>query len=770
MTEIGRLWNSIPDSWQVLDSEGRLVVESFWSGMEQLIVQLIADLNRVGIDPFIEFARPDKVDLWCRFDFSDGVTEIDIDDDILSIPMLQDSISDPKTRWTSGKEYSVSGGQIVWNAMFDPPDAIVWAPVVRTQNERVSSVLGGSVDVDLTTFNWDSTTALKTIRCLWYCYQHGPTMEHIRYALNALLALPLMAHAGKVVEVGAGSVLVRYGDTCFGVSDYEGTVVCGDPVPGKGSGVVTFNRRYLQVDDAGLCAVDDWVVPRVDSGQPARRIVQCHMASQEGFVLDTQTDGISSADGRVLTGGGDWSEVEPGDLLSILSPLSIAGLHVIAAPLAEDADGGQDGAFLQMPITAEQEGITYRVLRQPWIELSGELDPKEEITFSIVRPTFGWRNNMWIGSNLTDGVGGVHTIKSNQASIILCPEAAAPGAMRIEPNFYDPLDPAEEFDILSQSSVLPEAGDYLRRFEPILDGVRLNDWRTDDRWVRFQPNILSLTADGADSDAVMVPSTDGVVVGAKYLLGAASQTPIEVIVSSIVSGTVLELDKTISSDYTTERMALMIPARRHVEGLSGFFVVKAGAKASTSSDGLSLSDTAATFTTQIRPGDYVRLVTDAGVEHFAEVDEVSSDTALLPTTPLPTSLTNVYYQIVKRYVPEELTSVRIDVAPYAAEYYNRDLVEQVFNRIRPTHVGYTYADSAIEVINVANNPVEEYNSTVRLQELYSDLILQSQEPTIVDSMVNGADSVNIDFVVGPVRYQWILEEHFSTVIEYSSES
>ena len=448
------------------------------------------------------------------------------------------------------------------------------------------------------------------------------------------------------------------------------------------------------------------------------------------------------------------------------TPETTSGSTVATAIVA-----GQGGVLLQTPITAGQQDISYRVLRQPWIELSDEIDPKEAINFAVVHPTFDWRNNMWLGAMLVDGVGGVHTIKSNQASIILCPEAAAPGAMRIEPNFYDPSEPAEEFEILSQSSVLPEEGEYLRRFEPILDGVRLNDWRTDDRWDRFQPNILSLTADGADSDEVMVPSTDGVVVGAKYLLGAAGQTPLEVIVQSIVNSTTLELSEVVSSDYTTERMALMIPARRNVEGLSGFFVVKVAAKtASTSSDGLTLTDTAATFTAQIRPGDHVRLVTDAGAEHFAEVDEVSSDTALLPTTPLPTSLTNAYYQIVKRYVPEELTSVRIDVAPYAAEYYNRELVEQVFNRLRPTHVGYTYADSAIEVINVANNPVEEYDSTVRLQELYADLILQSQEPTIVDSMTNGADRVNVDFVVGPVRYQWILEEHFSTVIEYSSQS
>ena len=177
----------------------------------------------------------------------------------------------------------------------------------------------------------------------------------------------------------------------------------------------------------------------------------------------------------------------------------------------------------------------------------------------------------------------------------------------------------------------------------------------------------------------------------------------------------------------------------------------------------------ASFTTKVLPGDAVRLVTSAGAEHFAAVDQVTSDSVLLLGAPLPPNESMAFYQIVKRYVPDELSSVRVDLAPYAAEYYDRDAVEAMFNRMRPTHVGYTYVDSAIEVINVANNPAEEYDSITELEEESvddGDLIIQAREPVFIETMADGADRVDVDFIVGPAQYQWMIEEAFSAVLEY----
>ena len=645
MTELSRIWNSIPDAYQVLDPEGRLTVEAFWSGMEQLVVQLIADLGRVDNDPNIELAQPNRVVKWCRFDFSNRITELAIDDDILSIPVLQDSISDPQRQWMSGREYALMDGKIVWDTVYARPDGIAWAPFVYMQNRRIHDTLGDAVAVDLADIGWDTPTALKTIRALWYCYQHGPTMENMRFALNAMLALPHMQFAGKVTFIGDGEIAVRYGDTCHGVSDYEGTVVCGDPIlaaetgveggtvagadritvdslsgfPSSGTLVMTINgtssvvaytgkdvddssftgctdvpassasddttvssykatgsaflsRRALQSDNLLGCVDGDWLVPDVNSQSPARQIVSCATEFMEDPIIDDgseggpQTNGTTSSDGHFFAGGGDWSNVNDGDILEVSAPSSIAGQHLIASSM-------EDGAFLREPLPANLTGVSYRVLRRPWVELDGEIEPEEELAFSIVRPSFAWRENMWIGSTLTDGGGGVHTITGNRDSILFCPEAAAPGAMSIDPLYYDQTNPTETFRTLNQAAVLPEVGDYLRRFEPLLDGVRLNDWRTDRRWNRWHPPVLSLTGDDYPdgTSTVEVASTAGIVVGTMYTLMAVGQDSLEVTVMSVDSANnELVLDRDISAEYSLDNMALMVPARRPVEGLLGF--------------------------------------------------------------------------------------------------------------------------------------------------------------------------------------------------------
>ena len=905
-TQVRQIWRSIPDAWEALEGSARLKVEAFWAGMEQVVIQLLADLNRVGIDPFIEHARPTKADLWCRFYFSGG-EELAIDEDIVSIPVLQDAIASPTRRWVENTDYSMLGHAIVWAEGQTPPSGVVWAPVVNTNNDHASQVLGGPVGVDLVASGWDSPTALKTLRCLWYCYQHGPTMENMRYALNAMMALPFMAHAGRVLSIEGDQVTVVYGDSQYGLSDYEGTVVCGDPIeiadgtPGgesderfKGAGTVLYDRRIVEVADSLVQKFDEslrnfavdpdnidmpvWVVPDIASQRPTFHIVRRHKGGvapiserqTNGTTVIRETDFDSYTPGTVLLGSGEWGEVRPGDVLSVTSPSGIAGRRRIDSVLSSDTeitaagtvsvdiatDGNEivtgtgtsfrtagvesgdvlivegeeygiasvnsdtelrinedlkkmffsedittqpfrvvrrisHGIYLQTPLPADTEDIAYTVERPSWIEVEGELEPGD-MMFSVVRAGLEWRDDMWIGSRLIDAEGGIHTITSNSASVVRCASVAAGGSpMQIRPNFLGG-DDREVFSVFEQAAVVPKVGEYLRRFEPILDGVRLTDWRADDRWRRWEPATLALAADGTGMKTVEVENAAGVTIGAVYWLCAIDQPKIEVEVVGVSinpgSNDVITLDKDISSDYgdgepsdpmTMEALppALLVPTRRPVEGLSGFFVVKEGSPTgSTSADGFTLtddnSDNPAMFTTQARVGDRVRLIEGTGTEHLVEVDLVGSDTSLTVVDPLPGSLSDVYYQIVKPYLPEELSTIDVDLAPYAAEYYDRDLVEAVLNRLRPTHVGYEYTDTTIEVLNVSRNPLEDdYQAVVRVSEAPAgtddfDLMIVDEEPNIVDSRLNSSDRLNNNFIVGPSRYRWAAEEVYWRDVEY----
>lgn len=784
-SQTGRLWNSVSDAWDVLDGPGRMSVEGFWAGMEQLVVQLIADLHRVGIDPLVEYAQSDIIKRWISYDLSDAKTELSIDEEILSIPTLQDTIESPSIKWRELVDYSIMDNKIVWGEGIEIPNRIVWAPRVRFQNDRVHATLGKPININLASIDWDSRVALRTLRCLWYCYQHGPTVRNIKSALNAILALPFMSHAGYVISVNSGKVKVRYGDSCYGSSDYAGHVVCGEPIASNISGTVLSDRRIIRfAEPVDNCKIQDWIIPSVSSEQPARKIINCHDVNSEDVpIIERETNGSTDATGTMMSGGGNWDGVDVGDILSISFPPSIEGtVRRIDGFLSDGTN--RSGVYIQNPLPINIEDISYTVERAPWIELDGELKPGSYI-FDIVEPSFDWLDNMWVGSKLIDFAGRTHAISSNLDSIIKCPEAAAPGPMRIVPNFLGD-DDNEEFLILPQSSTPLEDGQYLYRFDPILDGIKIDGWQLDDRWSRWHPEILSLAEDGNRTSSVSISGhVYGILKGDVYTLEAEGENDIEVSVSSIGSRTsrtimgsskditILTLDKNVPSNYSLSSMSRLIPSKRPVEGLNGFFVVKEGSTTgSTSSSGLEFYDNTASFESEVRVGDYIRLITDAGIEYRSVISsgDVISDTAMTINSVFPSGLSNAYYQIIKPYETEDFSSINIDVSPYEAQYYNRILTEEVLKNLNPNHVDYTFSDEAVEVINIANNPIESYGgeggSAAQIREDGFDLEIENKEPVLIESTLNGSDILNMDFVLGPVVYQWIIEEYFSTTIEY----
>ena len=467
-------------------------------------------------------------------------------------------------------------------------------------------------------------------------------------------------------------------------------------------------------------------------------------------IVDEQTNGETSSDGKWLTGGGNWSAVRDNDILSVTRPGRLAFKYKIDMV-------GSDGVYFNDALIPDVETIAYTIERSPWIEVDEGFSKDGNIEFSIVNGAEVWKDNMWDGARATDRVGGIHTILGNSSSVLRVTEGA-PGSIDIRPVFAG--DRSEEFFIPEHASVVEEGG-YVRRFEPLTDGSKITDWRSDIRWDKSYPSILVLTSNADGSTSVSTDTTERVFTGEPFILRQIGLDDINVSVESITSPTSLSLSKQIPSSYEAGR-AYLVPTRLQTEGLKGFYVILEGSNSgATCADGITLTDSSAEFTSHdIREGDSVRIITSSGGVLISRIEFIQSDTEIELDTAVDVNLSNVYYEIVHLYEPTNFSAINVDAAPYESSLYNREIVERVIEAFTPSHVRSSYIDSAIETIRFVSNVLEEIDLEIVSED---SRITVTSEPELIVSMTNGEDRVNDNFVAGPVTYNWAISEVYRAV-------
>ena len=630
MTEVSRIWNDLPDAWALLDRESRRAVEGLWEGLDRVIRQMLTDLSRTGIDPLGEYALGEHLVQWQHFDGS--VSPLTFEKTILAIPQLQDQINSPTQTWVEGTDYNIQIGDRTLTWVLPPPGGTLWAPRVLEANDHAFELFASRV-AGLAPSGWewngDTRLTLPVLRCLWYAFLHGPTMDNLSAAMTAMMAMPQARHAGQVIDTGTrDTITVQHSDTFLGTADIQGTVVAGDIINAEATGTLISDRRLMfNISDPTNWRVGDWVIPDLDTGLAARRIVAKHPPDPEdGTLGSTQTilssgDGITSAVGDWVglsstgefAGGGSasWALVEPDDILEVRLPRIIAGRYRIGQVALVGGDGRPAGCFIQDLLLGGLSNLQFSVVRSPWIELDQALDydDDEPLSFQVVRPTMEWPANIWTGYDLVDSHQGRYPILSNNKSDLRLYHTIAAGSCHIVPPHDDhtteaipvgtpigaadrpaavslvlgttpdpdlfftrgggqavlingsevldftyrayttstntlavaagalsgtidittaatvtPLNDREDYPVVEGASSIVSPGDYVRRFETLLDTTRVTDWQSDERGRVAGRRPLTLAADADGSDTVRVDTTDGVAVN-DYFTVLASGPP-----------------------------------------------------------------------------------------------------------------------------------------------------------------------------------------------------------------------------------------------------
>lgn len=135
-------------------------------------------------------------------------TALAIPDEVISIPALQEQVSEPPVVLRENLDYEVAGGLLTFiGGLFtlsDPSPDTLWAESVFYDNSgAIERNFGRLVNLSQDDLSESRTRApyLSAVKGLFFAYTNGPTVANIRLGLQILLGLPFTEERGVILEV-----------------------------------------------------------------------------------------------------------------------------------------------------------------------------------------------------------------------------------------------------------------------------------------------------------------------------------------------------------------------------------------------------------------------------------------------------------------------------------------------------------------------------------------------------------------------------------------
>lgn len=213
LTKSKELWDSINSYWSLVKNQG--FIDYIWQGM----IETTQDIyNRKSM---IEAYSPEVSSnyyetVWDRF----TVATTTLDDDIISIPTLQDGINSYSNIYEEGVEYTIDSHEINWVGSA-PNHTYLWAPTVKRENVLISTFNDDFFGLQLSS-GYSPSEQQYLINMFWTIAKRGGlTTHYIDAILTGLSGLPVAYYPGRVKDVGTSITIehliqtniLRYNDT-----------------------------------------------------------------------------------------------------------------------------------------------------------------------------------------------------------------------------------------------------------------------------------------------------------------------------------------------------------------------------------------------------------------------------------------------------------------------------------------------------------------------------------------------------------------------------
>jgi hypothetical protein len=117
-----------------------------------------------------------------------------VEEIIIALPRLQDTVTDPDTLLYGGTDYVVNTSRFLFQ---EPPAGPLWAEYVGYDEAFIENNFGANVGLR----EVSSATYKARVRGLYFSFFKGPTLESIRRGVHILLGLPIAEEAGVVESI-----------------------------------------------------------------------------------------------------------------------------------------------------------------------------------------------------------------------------------------------------------------------------------------------------------------------------------------------------------------------------------------------------------------------------------------------------------------------------------------------------------------------------------------------------------------------------------------
>lgn len=168
---------------------------------------------------------------------------------VISIPRIQDVITDATFLLTEGTDYYVSNSTIFFQ---EPPEEGLWAEYVAYDEQYIQANFGANVDL----FGASNDQYKARVRGLYYAYWQGPTVSAVRQGVHILVGLPIAEKAGTVESINTSFSGVLGVITVAGV-DYLYPLLAGTDLV-VGDTVSTFAPLCRGVEIVDYVSDPEW--------------------------------------------------------------------------------------------------------------------------------------------------------------------------------------------------------------------------------------------------------------------------------------------------------------------------------------------------------------------------------------------------------------------------------------------------------------------------------------------------------------------------------
>lgn len=472
-----------------------------------------------------------------------------IEEDVLTVPMLQDTITDPQTEFLEGVDFYIEGSTFKFQ---EPPPQLLWAEYAGYDEQQIRNNFGLNVGLD----EGASDLYKAKVRGLYYAFFQGPRVEAIRIGVHIQVGLPIADKAGTVEALNPAFSGVLGLIRVAGI-DYFYPNVVGTPLS-VGDDVALFAPLSNGVEIVDY-KKSDWWVNRSDFNELEKFHTFAVFLNLDAFALTSLQDAAGFVDDIKPT----WKRAfffvykELEDEVPIDDDIAFA----VTLKLYDDICDGVDVYYDQAEFEGDEADWKFDQGVTEWSATSAAQRSTATLLTGTIALTNSGTGGAGTSTDFVSEIGGPGAVADKRIAVALITTGTAGETTAASNDFKDSTPGAFDDIIIGDHITITGEGEF-----HIINK----------EFSELESGIGSFTGVSTFEDATATWLSSGIAGGDKIVIsGGGPNDGAEVIVSSVDSETSITIVGTatlsVNESYSLQRedtLVLSVPPVGTATGLA----------------------------------------------------------------------------------------------------------------------------------------------------------------------------------------------------------